>query len=365
MKIAYIVLKGIPFCGGIERYTEELGARLAAKGHEVILYVMRHYGTEDGIYRGMRVRTIPSIKIRSLEKMSAAFMGHFIQCLEPGIDVIHSHAFGPSLFCFIPRLMRRKIVGQGHGLEWKRSRWSRWGRLVLKLTEAPSVRFPHVLTVVSRVQQAYVKDKYGVDSLYIPTGVNIPVYEQPDLIKKYGLQGNDYILFAARLVREKGAHYLIKAYNRLSTNLKLVIAGDAQHEARYQEELRQLVNGNKKIIFTGFASGKMLCELFSNPYLFVLPSEVEGLPTALLEAMSYGNCCLVSNVPENAEALNKHGYLFNSQDVIDLAERLQFLIDNPCNVVAVKDGARKYALENFSWDIIASRFEELYHSLLQ
>jgi glycosyltransferase involved in cell wall biosynthesis len=246
-----------------------------------------------------------------------------------------------------------------------RSRWGFLAKTFLKLSEIPSVRFPHAIAVVSKVQQEYLKERYGVESVYIPPGVNPPQIEKTDLIKRYGLQGNDYILFAARLVREKGAHYLIDAYKQLSTDLKLIIAGDAQHEDRYKSELYKLAEGDKNIIFTGFVTGKLLHELFSNCYLFVLPSEVEGLPTALLEAMSYGNCCLASSIPENLEALNGYGYTFRNKDVRDLAEKLKMLIENEDLVTSVKEKAKRHVIENHSWDNIKDRFEELYKGMLK
>ena len=363
MKIAYIVLKGMPLGGGIEKFTEEVGSRLARKGHEIVVYTMQHYGAKDGIYRGMQIRTVPTIKSKSLEKMTASFIATLNQSIRNDTDIVHFHAFGPAMFCFIPRLLGKKVVVQGHGLEWKRSRWGLGGRLFLKLTEIPSVRLPHTVTVVSEVQKKYVKDKYGIDCVYIPTGVNLPQKEEPDLIKQYGLNGNDYILFAARLVREKGAHYLIRAFNKLKTDLKLVIAGDAQHEDTYKAELHNLAKDNKKIIFTGFVTGKLLHELYSNCYLFVLPSEIEGLPTALLEAMSYGDCCLVSDIPENQEAMNGFGYLFKNRDSHDMAVKLDYLINYLDAVESVKEKAKNYVLKNYSWDKIADDFERLYTRL--
>ena len=355
----------MPLGGGIEKYTEEVGARLVARGHDVVVYAMRHCGARNGMFRGMRIKTIPSLKSRSLEKMTAAFMGHFLQCFEPDIDVVHAHAFGPSMFCLFPRMMGRKVVVQGHGIEWMRSRWSWWGKLILKLTEAPSVKLSHALTVVSKVQKEYIQIRYNKNSIYIPTGVNPPTLETPQLIKQFGLAGNDYILFAARLVREKGVHYLLDAYNRLQTNMKLVIAGDVQHEEHYKSELYKLADGNKNIIFTGFATGKLLHELFSNCYVFVLPSEIEGLSTALLEAMSYGNCCLISDIPENREALNGFGYTFRNQDAVDLRKKLSLLLADHEAVERYKIPARDYVLRNFSWDDIAVQFEKLYLDILK
>jgi glycosyltransferase involved in cell wall biosynthesis len=364
MKIAYIVLKGMPLGGGIEKYTEEVGSRLVKKGHEVVVYAMRHYGARDGMHKGMKIKTVPTIKSRSFEKTVASLIATLKNSSNGDSNIVHFHAFGPAMFCFIPKFFGRRVVVQGHGIEWKRSKWGLAGKLFLRLTEIPSVKFPHAITVVSEVQKNYLKEAYGIESICIPTGVNPPQIEKPDLIKQYGLRGNDYLLFAARLVREKGAHYLIDAYKRLKTNLKLVIAGDAAHEVAYKSELYQLAENNKDIIFTGFVTGKLLHELFSNCYLFVLPSEVEGLPTALLEAMSHGNCCLVSDIPENQEAMNGFGYLFKNKDPNDLAVKLDYLINHPDAVESVKEKAKNYVLQNHSWDKIADDFEKLYSTLI-
>lgn len=221
MKIAYIGLKGI-LAGGIEKYTEELGSRLVKKGHEVVVYTTRHYGTIDGIYKGMKIITIPSIKSKVFEKLSATAVATLYSIFEKNIDIFHFHAFGPSMFCILPKILGKKVIVQGHGIEWQRSRWNIFGKTFLKMTEVPSVKIPHRVTVVSKIQQSYLKNKYNIDSIYIPTGVNQPTIIKPKIIReKYGLYGGDYILFAARLVREKGAHYLIEAYNKLDTDIKL------------------------------------------------------------------------------------------------------------------------------------------------
>ncbi|MHA1783139.1 MAG: glycosyltransferase family 4 protein [Promethearchaeota archaeon] len=365
MKIAYIILKGMPLGGGIEKYTEELGTRLAMKEHEIIVYTMRNYGTKDGEYKKMKIKTVPTLKTRSFEKIIASFIATLRHCISDKVEIVHFHAFGPAMFCIVPKLLKRKVVVQGHGLEWKRSKWSPVIKFFLKLSEIPSVKFPHIVTVVSKVQQKYLKEKYGIESVYIPPGVNPPKIEKPNIIKQYGLNGNDYILFAARLVKEKGAHYLIQAYNRLKPNLKLVIAGDALYEERYKNELYKLAENNRNIIFPGFVQGKLKDELFSNAYLFVAPSELEGLSISVLEAMSYGNCCLVSDIPENLEAINKFGYSFRNKEVNDLIEKLSLLIKNENKVYEMKTKAKDYVLKNFSWDSIANQWEILYRKLLE
>jgi glycosyltransferase involved in cell wall biosynthesis len=366
MRISYIVLKGMPIGGGIEKFTEEVGVRLANKGHKITVYAMKHYGAENGIYKGIHVQTVPTIKSRSLEKLFASFLATILETISYKSDIIHFHAFGPSVFALIPRIIGRKVVVQGHGIEWKRSKWNALGKAFLKISEYPCVKAPQAITVVSKTQQKYLKQRYGIDAVYIPTGVNPPKILKPHLIsERFGLRGNDYILFAARLVREKGAHYLIEAFNRLNTSLKLVIAGDAQYEEKYKEELRLLAKNSSRIIFTGFVTGDLLAELFSNCYFFVLPSEIEGLPTALLEAMSYGNCCLASDIEENLEALNGYGYSFRTMDVKDLTQKMKLLIENPELVSSIKEKAKEYVLTNYSWDSIANKIENFYKQLLE
>lgn len=355
----------MPLGGGIEKFTEEVGARLVKRGHKITAYAMKHYGAKNGYYKGMKIKLIPSVKYRSLEKITASLNATLTECLEGNAEIYHFHAFGPAMFCFIPRLLGRRVVVQGHGIEWKRSKWGRFIKSILKLTEYPSIKFPNIVTVVSKVQKEYLKKRYGIESIHIPPGVNPPIMRKPDIIKKFGLNGKDYILFAARLVREKGLHYLIEAYLRLKTDLKLVVAGGAEHEESYKSQIYRMAKKNDKIIFTGFITGELLYELFSNCYIFVLPSEVEGLPIALLEAMSYGNCCLVSDIPENIEAISNYGYTFKNRDVSDLVNKLEFLIKHPEAVNSINEFAKEYVLQNFSWDTIAAKFEKLYTNLLE
>ncbi len=365
MKISYIATRGMPITGGIEKYTEEVGSRLVKRGHFVTVFALRHYVGSGFYYKGMKIVPVPALRAKSLEKISAVIMAVLQASLKDDPGIIHIHAFGPGMFSIIPRIMNKKVVVQGHGIEWMRSRWNNVGKWFLKVTEFPSVKFPNKVTVVSQVQQKYLKKKYNIDSTYIPGGVNPPHIKKPDLIKQYGLNGNDYILFSARLVREKGAHYLINAYNNIKTEMKLVIAGDAPYEDKYKAELKSLSKDNKNIIFTGFARGSLLAELLSNCYIYVLPSEIEGLSISLLEAMSYGNCCLVSDIPENLEALNGFGYTFKRSDVDDLTNKLETLIGNGSYVNKVKDMARDHVLRNYSWDMIASQMEALYLDLLK
>jgi glycosyltransferase involved in cell wall biosynthesis len=218
---------------------------------------------------------------------------------------------------------------------------------------------------VSKVQKKYYEDRFNRDVVYIPNGVSPVTYRAPEWILEKGLEPNRYILFAARLVEEKGAHFLIRAFKGLDTKIKLVIAGDAAHAEKYKALLGKESADDPRILFTGFITGPPLEELFSNAYLFCLPSTIEGLPVALLEAMNYGNCCVSSDIPENLEAIENHGYTFRNRDAADLHRVLSDLVAHPEKVEAKKKAAKAHVEKNYSWDRVTDQMEALYASVIR
>jgi len=364
MRIAYIAVKGIPKGGGIEKVTEEIGSRLVRKGHEVIVYSSRDYGTVDGFYNGMEIRTVPSINTKALHKLSICYMATRDVMLNDRADVVHVHAVGPSLFSFFPRRKGVATVVQTHGVEWQRDKWGVIGRTFLRLSDYSVIHFPNTATAVSKVQHQYYKDKFSAEVRYIPNGVSPVERRDPEWLLTQGIVPDRYILFAARLVQEKGVHFLINAFRKIKTDMQLVIAGDAAHAEKYKSELRDLAGDDPRIVFTGFVSGPPMEELFSNAYLFCLPSTLEGLPVALLEAMNYGNCCLASDIPENLEALETYGYTFRNRDQGDLYRILAELVDNPEMVIEKKSAAQEHVRCNYSWDRVTDQMEALYMSLI-
>jgi glycosyltransferase involved in cell wall biosynthesis len=365
LHIAYIAVKGMPIGGGIEKLTEEIGSRLAQKGHRVVVYTSRDYGPVEKSFKGMELRPVASINTKVLHKLSICFNATWDVLKRREADIVHVHAVGPSLFSIFTRLAGFPTVVQTHGLEWKRDKWGFWGKSFLRLAEYTAVYFPHRTTVVSQAEEAYYQKKFGRKINHIPTGVNRVEPKAPDWILKQGLAPRRYILFAARLVEEKGAHFLIEAFRGLDTGMKLVIAGDAAHAAQYKARLKDLAGEDPRICFPGFVSGDPLRELFSNACLFCLPSTLEGFPIALLEAMSYGNCCLASDIPPNLEALREYGYTFENRNSQDLQKVLQYLLNHPEAVENARASAREYVLNNYSWDVITGQMESLYYSLLE
>jgi glycosyltransferase involved in cell wall biosynthesis len=362
MRIAFVAVKNIQRGGGIEKYTLELGSRLAARGHEITVYSMRHYGPVPQAYRGMRIVGVPSIPVACLEKLTASAAAA-VAAAWKGFDVVHFHSVASGAFAWLARLRGCRCVLQMHGLEWKRMRWGRLGAAVLRRLEDLCLPQSHILTAVSQTQCDYFRRDRGIDMVYIPTGTDLKQSRPAREIVQMNLVPGRYVLFASRLVPEKGADILIRAFRSLDTDCKLLVAGDAHGEEAYKRHLIELARGDPRIVFAGYVEGDLLEELFSNALVYVQPSQIEGLSIALLEAMSYGNCCLVSDIPENLEAIGGEEWTFRSGDVGSLAERLRWLIDHPEDAMQSADKARRRVAELYAWDDIADQFEAMYSDL--
>ncbi|HOW97026.1 MAG TPA: glycosyltransferase family 4 protein [Kiritimatiellia bacterium] len=359
------MVKHVARGGGIERYTEELGSRLARRGHAVRVYSTRHYGALVPEYKGMRIVGVPSLPLTACEKLSAGLASVLHASLSPWADILHLQSIGPGAMGWLPRLRRIPAVVQFHGIEWRRARWSRFGSAVLKGLERSTVRCNRLFTAASQTQCAYFRDAYGIEVRWIPGGAEVKTAPEPREILALGLEPRRYVLFASRLVPDKGAHYLVEAFRRLDTADRLVIAGDVRGAEAYREELRRRAGNDPRIVWPGFVQGRLLEELVGHARVFVLPSDLEGMSQALLEAMGYGTCCLVSDIPENMEALGDAGAAFRRGDAGDLADRLRALLTDPS--AAEEYGARAAARvrEQFSWDQITDQFERWYEDILR
>lgn len=361
LRIAFLVVKNIARGGGIEKYTLELGKRLVDRGHAVTVYSMGHYGDVPHDFHGMRIIPVPCIKHSALEKLSASASAAFsLLRKKDQYDVVHCHSVAAGAFAPLMRLRGNKCLLQMHGIEWQRNRWNVFGKNMLKFLERVSLAGNQVHTAVSNTQCDFFRDNHGIDMRYIPTGAEIKPHIEALEILEMGLEPQRYILFASRLVQEKGAQYLIPAFRQIETDYKLVIAGDAKGEEAYKEQLKLLAGDDPRILFPGFVEGRALQELFSNAAVYVQPSEIEGLSIALLEAMSYGNCCLVSDIPENREAIGEAGFTFENKSVTDLQKRLTELLDSPALRDSVAAKARERVEIGYNWDKIALEFEDTY-----
>lgn len=365
LRIAFLGMKCMPALGqgGVEVVVEELSTRMAKMGHQVTCYNRSgKQGGKKGLttYKGVRIVNVPTIDKRGLAAMSASTMAAIRAAFGP-YDVVHFHAEGPCAMLWLPKLMGKRCIATIHGLDHQRAKWGKLASTYIMLGEKCAVRFADEVIVLSKGVQDYFQKTYGRKTRFIPNGVNRPKLHEADLIrKKYGLEKDGYILFLARLVPEKGLHYLIRAYRQVQTHKKLVIAGGTSDTDQFVKELKALAAGDDRILFTGFVRGQMLEELYSNAYLYTLPSDLEGMPLSLLEAMSYGNCCLVSDIAECTEVVEDKAMVFRQGDVEDLREKLQTACDREELVQGYKKDAAEFICGKYDWDEVATETVRLY-----
>ncbi len=369
MKIAFIGQKGIPAqFGGVERHVEELTVRLAERGQEDFVYTRPWYTPSDLThYRGVRLISVPSIKTKHFDAISHTFFST-IHAVLSGVDVIHYHGVGPSLLSFIPRLLSRrvKVVTTFHCIDRKHQKWNLLARLMLRLGEWTACQFAHQTITVSQALQHYCQEAYDADSQYIPNGVSLPqqMIGSQQIAEQFDLEPKEYILMVARLVRHKGAHYLIEAFKQLDTNKKLVIVGGSAFTDDYQQQLHDLAADDERIIFTGYQSGTVLAELFANASLFVLASESEGLPISVLEAMSHATPVLVSDIAESMEAVGSAGLTFKNKSVTDLVRALRQALAEPERLAQLGAAGQLRVRHEYDWHKITDSTIQLYRSLL-
>lgn len=372
LKIAMIGHKRIPSReGGVEVVVEELSARLSRQGYEIEAYNRSGYhvsGKNFGnaikkYYNQIRIIIIPTFKNRKLNAIVYSVLAT-LRALFGRYDVIHYHAEGPCVMLFLPKLFGYKIVATIHGLDWQRAKWGNFASRVLKFGEKMAAKHADEVIVLSHNVEKYFLETYGRKTHYIPNGINRPkIRECREINKKYGLESGGFILFLARLVPEKGLHYLIEAYERIKTDKKLVIAGGSSHSFEYIRKIQEMAAKDNRIIMTDFVQGVVLQELYSNAYLFVLPSDVEGMALTLLEAMSYGNCCLVSDIPENLEVVEDKAVFFRRASAEDLKEKLEYLLANPQKVREYKEQSGDFICGKYSWDEVVEQTKELYENI--
>ncbi len=368
MKIAMIGHKRIPSReGGIEVVVEELSTRMVVLGHKVCVYNRRGYNVGDKNadlekhklkeYKGVRIKSVYTIENKNLNAILYS-INATICAIFKHYDIIHFHAEGPCALIPLAHYFKIHTVATIHGLDWQRTKWSGFATRFLLFGEKMAAKYADEVIVLSKNVNQYFTDTYGRETNYIPNGVNIPDCIPADIIfTKYGLQKDNYILFLARLVPEKGVHYLLDAYKNINTNIKLVIAGGTSHTDEYVELIKEKASRDKRVVMTGFVQGIELQELFSNCAIYVLPSDIEGMPISLLEALSYGCKCLVSDIPENLEVTHEYAISFKKSDVDDLRNKLEILLldknfDNS-NAIA-------YVKQNYDWDVVVDKTLELY-----
>ena len=354
--------------GGVEIVVEELATRMADAGHQVTCLnrAGKHVSGKEfetasvKEFRGVRIKTVPALDKKGLAAMTASVTGALVAAFGK-FDVVHFHAEGPCAMLWLPKFFGKRCVATIHGLDHQRAKWGRFARSYIMLGEKCAVKFADEVIVLSKGVQQYFKDTYGRETIFIPNGVSKPERRDACEIKeRFGLEKDDYILYLGRLVPEKGITYLIDAFKSVKTDKKLVIAGGSSDTEAFAQELKERAAGDERIMFTGFVQGRTLEELYSNAYVYTLPSDLEGMPLSLLEAMSYSNCCVTSDIEECAAVTGDHGLTFPKSNTDALGALLQKLCDEPQTVGSYKKTARDYITRKYSWDDVTERTLELY-----
>ena len=373
MKIAVIGVKGLPpKQGGIEHYCAEAYPRMVAQGHSVDLFARSSYTNcgwfQNYEFQGVTVISLPSFDFRGIDAFISSALGA-IAASGKQYDIIHFHALGPALFTCLPRLITSaKIVVTCQGLDWQRAKWGNFSTRLILAGEKAAVRFADEIIVVSKNLQSYFSQTYGRETVYIPNAAAGYADSDPHFFygTSLGLTQKRYILFLGRLVPEKRPDLLVKAFSKLKPpGWKLVLAGGISDTKSYVSKLLESIAQNQDIIFAGELLGARLAEIVRGSGLFVLPSDLEGLPLAMLEAMREGIPVMASDIPPHQQLLNQaRGILFQAGNLDSCINCLNWAVNHPQELARIAGDAKKYVELNYSWEYITAANLKLYTTLL-
>jgi len=364
MKIVVAGTRGIPdIPGGVESHCQQLYP-IIAESHEVVLCRRSAYIKDElREWHGVQIIDRFSPRKKSLEAIIHTALA-IIAAKRSGADIVHIHAVGPAILVPFARLLGMKVVMTNHGPDYDRQKWGKAAKTALRFGEWVGGKFANEVIVISEVIRRIVSERCGRDSTLIYNGVTLPqLATDTDFLSQLGVSPNNYVLAVARFVPEKGLHDLIEAFGTLDLDCKLVIAGDSDHEDRYSADLKRLAAANPRIVLTGYIVGRALSQIFTHARLFVLPSYHEGLPIALLEALSYGLPALVSDIPANKEVALPPECYFKCGDTLDLAENLA---ERSAGEFAAEEAERVRAFveRKYDWATIARQTIEVYERAL-
>ena len=359
-----IGIKAIPArSGGFETAVDEISRGLVRLGHDVVVYnrsgMSEHPSCE---YEGVRLITLPTLKSKNLSTIVHAFLST-MHLVFHRADVVHYFITGTTLFAPIPRLLGMKVVCSVDGTDWQRSKWGRFARWYLRFSERFAVLFCHGLVGDSRDVVRYYREVYGASPSLITYGIRETRSEGLEWLERFALKPREYVLFVGRLVPENNIHQLIQAFERTTTDKKLVIVGHDPWEKEYVRSLKS--TKDPRIIFTDGVYGVGYAQLQGNAYLFVLPDEVGGTHPALVEAMGFGNCVLVNDTPSNLEVIADAGFSYRgSEGTQDLGRQLQTLLQDSGVVEEFRLKAERRARANYSWEHVVRDHVSFYAQVL-
>jgi glycosyltransferase involved in cell wall biosynthesis len=355
--------KGIPAMhGGIERHVDEIAQRLVRAGHQVDVFTRPYHPVDAVFHEGVRLRRRWSIHTKHLDAATHTAWCVLEAILSQRYDVLHVHGIGPGLFV-PPRWLGLPCVFTYHAQDWRQRKWGRLARWSLQRGEQHAIRSAAQVITVSRLLQDYVREQYQRQAHYIPNGAALPGPQGIDQLQSLSLQPGGYVLFVGRLIADRGVETLLEAFRTLPGRLRLAIVGEVHLSA---EEMRALKDqADERVLFLGQQTGVVLQQLYAHAAFVVHPSRVEGMPIAVLEAMSHGRAVVVSDIPENLEAIGDAGLTFPVGDPVALHQQMRFLLENPQRGSELGVRARQRVEACFDWDRIALQTESVYHMAVQ
>ncbi|MHB1464018.1 MAG: DUF1972 domain-containing protein [Thermoleophilia bacterium] len=365
MKIAMLGTRGIPGgYSGFETAVEELSKRLVARGHEVVVYCRTHMIKHEGdTYLGVRLVKLPTITSKHLDTFAHTALSTFHMLAKERCQVAIYFIAGNSPFAFLPRLWGIPTIINVDGMDSQRAKWSGAAKAYLRFAERLAPIAATAVIADSRVIQEYYKQRFNVETTYIPYGADMAEVPGTEWLDQFGLKPREYILYVGRLVPENRAEILVEAFNGLTTEKKLVIIGDASYADAYIQQLKGAAGEN--VLFTGYLFGEGYRQLSQNAYLAAVPTIVGGTHPVIVEALAAGNCVVVSDHPPNLETIGDAGISFEAATgAEDLRTKLQMLVDDPGKVAVYREKAKQRARERYDWEVITDQYESLCRDLL-
>ncbi len=364
MKIAILGIRGIPAnYGGFETFAEELAPRLVRAGHDVTVYGRSNtVEYDDKYYKGVRITLLPTISHKYLDTVANTFLCS-LHSLKERFDVILVCNSANAAFAWIPRLGGTKVAINVDGLEWKRAKWNILGQWFYKMSEWLATFTANEIVTDARDIEKYYQEKFKAESTFIPYGAPTGKVKTTNALEEFGVEPGKYVLYVSRFEPENNPHRVVRAFEKVKTDMKLVMVGDAPYSSDFIREVKN--TNDPRIVFTGYVFGQGYREFQSNALFYVQGTEVGGTHPALLEGMGHGNCVLANDVPEHREVLGDAGYFFNlnGNGEIDLTEKMQYLIDNPEEIQQARQRAVQRIEENYTWDRVMEQYLTLFERM--
>lgn len=364
MKIAIMGIRGIPAnYGGFETFAEELGWRLAARGHEITVYGRSHYVDPNlATYRGVRLSVLPTVRTKYFDTVVHTSLCA-LDSLSKNYDCVLICNAANAIFSWVPRISGARVVLNVDGLERKRKKWNAAGRFYYRVSERLATLLPNAIVTDAVAIQEYYRSRYGTDSTFIPYGATVEHDASEGTLARLGLESKRYFLYVSRLEPENNAHLVIRGYEKTDTRLPLVIVGDAPYSQDYVARLK--TTRDPRIRFAGAVYGSGYHELQANALCYVHATEVGGTHPALVEAMGHGNAVIVHDTVENREVVGEAGILVDMNEEAKLAEALQGMADGKFDLHRLGTLAQQRVQTDYSWDAITTAYEKLFDSLMR